>query len=69
MNAVKNFTKIYLRLNQIDVLEVNDLSNKVCVPNETKNLNLSVFNMITGTNQSKKLSKHISRQYKCKLDG
>ena len=48
MNAVKNFTKIYLRLNQIDVFEVNDLSNKVCVPNETKNLNLSVFNMITG---------------------
>ena len=25
---------------------INDLSNKVCVPNETEDLNLSVFNMI-----------------------
>ena len=29
---------------------LNDLSNKVCVPNETEKLNLSVFNMITGIN-------------------
>ena len=29
---------------------VNDLSNKVCIPNKTENLNLSVFNMITGIN-------------------
>ena len=29
---------------------INDLSNKVCVPNKTENLNLSVFNMITGKN-------------------
>ena len=27
---------------------LNDLSNKVCVPNKTEDLNLSVFNMITG---------------------
>ena len=27
---------------------VNDLSNKICVPNKTANLNLTVFNMITG---------------------
>ena len=26
---------------------LNDLSNKVCVPNKTKDINLSVFNMIT----------------------
>ena len=26
---------------------LDDLSNRVCVPNKTKNLNLSVFNMIT----------------------
>ena len=25
---------------------LNDLSNKVCVPNKTEDLNLSVFNMI-----------------------
>ena len=29
---------------------LNDLSNKVCVPNKTEDLNLSVFNMITGIN-------------------
>ena len=27
---------------------LNDLSNKVCVPNKTEDLNLKVFNMITG---------------------
>ena len=32
---------------------LNDLSNKVCVPNKTKDLNLSVFAMITGINESK----------------
>ena len=26
---------------------LNDLSNKVCVPNKTQDLNLSMFNMIT----------------------
>ena len=29
---------------------INDLSNKVCIPNKTENLNLSVFNIITGKN-------------------
>ena len=29
---------------------LNDLSDKVCVPNKTEDLNLNVFNMITGTN-------------------
>ena len=27
---------------------LNNLSNKVCVPNKTEDLNLSLFNMITG---------------------
>ena len=29
---------------------LNDLSNKVCVLNKTEDLNLSMFNMITGKN-------------------
>ena len=29
---------------------LNDLSNKVCVPNKTEDLNLSLFSMITGIN-------------------
>ena len=42
---------------------LNDLSNKVCVPNKTEDLNLSVFNMITGINELKTLTKHISCKY------
>ena len=34
---------------------LNDLSNKVCIPNKTEDLNLSAFNMITGNNESKTL--------------
>ena len=30
---------------------LNDVSNKVCVPNKTEDLNLSVFNTITGINE------------------
>ena len=47
---------------------LNDLSNKVCVPHKTEDLNLSVFNMITGI-KLKILTKHISCECKCKFDG
>ena len=46
----------------------NDLSNKVYVPNKTKDLNLIVFNMITGINESKTLTKHISCECNCRFD-
>ena len=46
---------------------LNDLSDKVCVPNKTDDLNISVFIMITGINES--LTKHISCECKCKFDG
>ena len=32
---------------------LNDVFDKVCVPNETQDLNLSMFNIITGINESK----------------
>ena len=47
---------------------LNDLSNKVCVPNKTQDLNLSVFNMIKGINESKTIRKHISCECKCNFD-
>ena len=47
---------------------LNGLSNKVCVPNETEDLNLSVFNMITEIYESKILTKDISCKCKCKFD-
>ena len=36
---------------------INDLSNKVCIPNKTEDLNLSMFSMVTGQNDSKILTK------------
>ena len=43
---------------------LNDLSKKVYIPNEIKDLNLSVFNMITGISELRKITEHISCEYK-----
>ena len=48
---------------------VNSLSNKLCIPNKTENLNLSVFNMIAGINESKTSTEHISCKFKFRFDG
>ena len=37
---------------------LNDLSNKVYVTNKAEDLNLTMFNMIAGINESKTLTKH-----------
>ena len=44
---------------------LNGLSTRVCVPSKTEDLNINVFNMITGKNESKILTKDIS--CKCKF--
>ena len=46
-----------------------EYSDKVCVPNKTEDLYLSVFNMITGINECRTLTKHISSECECKFDG
>ena len=46
---------------------LNALSNKVFAPNKTESFNLSMFNMITGINESKTLTKHISYECKCRF--
>ena len=48
---------------------LNDISNRACVSNKTEDLNLSVFNMITGINELKILTRHISCECKCKFEG
>ena len=48
---------------------LNDFSNKVCVPSKTENLYLSVFNMITGINEPKTLTRRISFECKCRFVG
>ena len=37
--------------------------------NKAKDVNLSVLDMITGTNESKILAKDISCKWKCRFDG
>ena len=47
---------------------LNDLSNRLCVPDKTQDLNLNVFNMITKKkNESKTLTKQISCNCVCKF--
>ena len=48
---------------------LNDLYNNACVPNKTKDINLSVFNKITEINELKTLTTHISCKCKCRFDG
>ena len=48
---------------------LNVLSNKLYVPNKAEDLNLRMLNMITGINESKTLTKHVSCECKCKYDG
>ena len=48
---------------------LNVLSKKVYVSNKTEDLIVSLFNMITGINEYKTLTKHISYQCKYRFDG
>ena len=48
---------------------LNDLPNKVCVPNKTEDLSIHVPKMIKRKNESKTLTKDISCECKCKFDG
>ena len=47
---------------------LNSLSDKVCVPNKAEDLNLIIFNMITGINEWETLTTHILCECKCKFD-
>ena len=50
----------------------NSLDNpfgRICVPNKTEDVYVSVFNVITRINESKTLTKHISCGCKYKFDG
>ena len=44
-----------------------DLSDRVCVPNKTTDINSNVFDMITRINESKALTKHKLCECKCKF--
>ena len=46
----------------------DDLSGSFCVPNNAKDVNVKVFNMITKINGWRSLKKHVSCVCKCRLD-
>ena len=47
---------------------LNGVSNRVCVPNKTEDLNIQAFNMISGKNELKILTKDVSCKCKCRFD-
>ena len=57
----KDFTKDEQRGISLNV------TAKVCVPNKTKDLNVSFFNMIAAINESKIITKHVSCKCECKF--
>ena len=44
------------------------MTNKVCVPHKTEDINLTFFSMITGINEPKISAKHESCKCECKFD-
>ena len=46
----------------------NVLSPKMCVPKETKDINVKALNMITHKNEAKAMAEHVSCDCKCKFD-
>ena len=52
----------------ISCYTLDDLSIRECVPNETDNLNLNIFNMIIGINESRTLTKYTSCQCERNFD-
>ena len=46
----------------------NVLSLKLCVPKETKGINVKAFNIITNKNKAKAMTEYISCNYKCKFN-
>ena len=45
----------------------NVLSPKLCIPKETKDINVKAFNMITNKNEAKAMAEHVSFDCKCKF--
>ena len=47
---------------------INDPYAKLCVPDVLKNINVKVFNLMLGTNETRYIEWHESRKCKCRLD-
>ena len=47
---------------------IKDPHGRICVLNKIEDVNLKVFNMIRGINESKAFTKHISNECGCEFD-
>ena len=47
---------------------INDPCAKICVPDDVKDLNIKVFNLILRTNETRYIKLHETCKYKCRLD-
>ena len=47
---------------------IDDPYARACVPNKVKNMNVIVFNLISGINETKYLVQHESCEYECRLN-
>ena len=49
--------------------KINDPYARICVPGALKNLNVKVFNIISGTNETRHIKWHETCKCICRLDG
>ena len=47
---------------------INNLCVKLCVPDVVKNLNVKVFNLVSGTNETRLIEWHETCKCKCRLN-
>ena len=68
MNPVElKYYSFMISLNKCTVI-CNAFSPKICVPTETKDINVKPFNIITSKNEPKAMLEHISCDCKCKFN-
>ena len=48
---------------------INDPYTKICVPSVIKDLNVKVFNLMSRTNETRRIENHETSKWKCRLDG
>ena len=62
--------KIYLFMIRLDKCtgSCNAVSPKICVPKETKDINVKVFNVKTNKNETKATKKHVFCHSECKFN-
>ena len=47
---------------------INNLCVKLCVPDVVKNLNVKVFNLVSGTNEARRIEQHEMCKCKCRFN-